>query len=160
MNLDVSQIVIQIIGFLLMLWVLQKYGWKPLITQLDERSARIKGEFDAISEQRGAVQTLKEQYEEKLRKSDDEGRRKIQEGIAQGRKIALEIEEQAQANGRAILEHARREARTEIANAKDQLKADMVNLVIATSEIVLQHELDPPKQEKLIKDMIEKAELT
>lgn len=159
MNLDISQIIIQIIAFLLMLWVLKRYGWKPLTNQLDDRQAKIKGEFDAIAAERQAVQNLKESYEEKLRKSDDEARRKIQEGIGQGRRIALEIEEQAQANSRAILERVRREARNEIDQAKDQLKSDIVQLVIATTEKVLQKELDPPKQEQLIRDLIEKAKL-
>lgn len=159
MNLDFSQIVIQIFGFLIMLWVLKKYGWKPLINQLDERQERIKGQFDAIAEERKSVQVLKESYEEKLRKSDDEARRKIQDGIMQGRRIALEIEEQAQGNGRAILEHARREARNEIETAKDQLKIDMVNMVMATTEKVLKQEIDHKTQEKLIADMIEEAKL-
>jgi len=159
MNLDISQIIIQIIAFLLMLWVLKRFGWKPLINQLDDRQARIKGEFDAIAAERQAVQNLKQSYEDKLHKSDDEARRKIQEGIGQGRRIALEIEEQAQANGRTILERVRREARNEIDQAKDQLKSDIVQLVITTTEKVLQQELDRPKQEKLIKDMIEKAKL-
>ena len=159
MNLDFSQIVIQIIAFLVMLWVLKRYGWKPLISQLDERREKIKGEFDEIAVQRAAVQELKEDYEEKLRKSDDEGRRKIQEGITHGRKIALEIEEQAQANGRAVLERARREAHNEIDNAKEQLKDDMINLVIATTEKVLKQELDKPKQEKLIADLIKEVSL-
>ena len=159
MNLDFSQIVIQIFGFLIMLWVLKRYGWKPLITQLDERQDRIKGEFDAIAEERKGVQTLKETYAEKMRKSDDEARRKIQDGIMQGRRIALEIEEQAQANGRAILDHARNETRNEIDAAKDQLKIDMVNMVMATTEKVLKLEIDRPKQERLIADMMEEAQL-
>jgi F-type H+-transporting ATPase subunit b len=40
LDLDISQIIIQIIAFLVMFWVLKRYGWGPLLKMLDARQKK------------------------------------------------------------------------------------------------------------------------
>lgn len=159
LNLDASQIIIQIIAFLVMLWVMKRYGWQPLLELLEARRKKIQEEFDAIAAQKEEVKQLTAQYEEKLRGIDADARKKIQEAIAEGRKIGVEIQEDAQANAKEILQKAKLEMEGEVAKAKNQLKNDMVNLVVITTEKILQEKLDAPNQKKLIADFVEEAQL-
>lgn len=52
LDLDLGQIIVQIIGFLAMLWILKRYGWKPLLDLLDARRQKIQSEFDSIEEKK------------------------------------------------------------------------------------------------------------
>ena len=42
---DTPQVVTQILGFLLMVWILRRYAWGPLIGMLEARREKIAGEF-------------------------------------------------------------------------------------------------------------------
>lgn len=159
MDLDFRQILSQIVAFLAMLWVLKKFGWKPLLNMLDERKKTIQAEFDAIDEKKIEVKSLTEDYENKMKSIDAEARMKIQEGIQEGRKIAEEIKEETQSQAKAIISKAKDEIGREMAKAEAQLKIDLVNLSVALAEKILKEKLDLTAQEKLITDFVEKTEL-
>ena len=159
LNLDVSQIIIQIIAFLVMLWVMKRYGWQPLLDTLKARRDTIQAEFESITTQREQVQQLTILYEEKLKGIDMDARKKIQEAVEMGRKISAQIQLDAQASAKEILAKAKSEMESEVDKAKIQLKNDIVNLVVNTTEKILQEKLDGSIQKKLIESFVEEARL-
>jgi len=159
MSIDVSQVIIQIIAFLLMLWILKKIGWKPILKMLQDRHNKIKSEFDTIDMNKKELDYLAEEYQAKLKGIEAESRHKIQEGVAKGRMIALKIQEEAQTTAREIVAKAKAEVEKEVSKARNQLKNDLVNMVMSISEKVIQNNLDNQKQKKLITDLVEVVKL-
>lgn len=159
MSLDVSQVIIQIIAFLIMLWVLKKFGWKPLLSILHERQQKIQSEFDAIAAQKEDIQKLADNYQAKLGGIEAEARHQIQEAIMQGRKIALEIQSGAQANARDVIAKARTEMEKEVEKARNQLKNDVVKISVAIAEKIIKEKLNESEHKKLTTEFIEEAEL-
>lgn len=159
MNLDFGQIITQIIAFLIMLWVLKKYGWTPLLNILDERQDKIQNEFDEIARQKQEEQKLIDEYQLKIKNIEIEARHKLQESIAQGQKISLEIQAETQEKTKQMLNKAQEEVLREIEQAKNQLKNDVVKMVMCVTEKILQQKLDPATQKKLIEDFVQEAEL-
>ena len=45
--IDIRQVLTQILGFLLMVWILRRYAWGPLIGMLEARREKIAGDFKA-----------------------------------------------------------------------------------------------------------------
>lgn len=158
MELDIRQILTQIVAFLIMIWVLTRYAWKPLLNILDERREKIQAEFDSIATQQDEVKKLKEEYEEKLHDIDTEARRRIQEAVNESRAIAREIHEGAQNEAKALVDRAKMEMASEIDNAKDDLRKEMVGLVVDVTEKILQQKLEGPLHEKLIADFVDQVE--
>lgn len=159
MNLDVSQILTQIIAFLVMFWVLKRYGWKPLQSLLEERHLRIKAEFESIAAQKAEVKELLDAYREKLEEIEAQSAHIFQESMMQAKQRASELHNSAHAEAKAILSKAKLDIQQEIVNARSGLKVELVDLVIATTEKILQIKLDKQKQEALIADFIEEANL-
>jgi F-type H+-transporting ATPase subunit b len=159
MNLEFSQIIIQIIAFLIMLWILKRYGWQPLLNLLNERHKKIQSEFDTIAAQKEDNRKVMEEYQAKLRDIDTEARHKIQEAVAQGRKIAMEIQEETQAKSKEILAKAKVEIDKEIAEARDSLKNGLVNTAFAIAEKILHKKIDSPEHRKLISNFVKETEL-
>jgi F-type H+-transporting ATPase subunit b len=159
LNLTVSQIIIQIIGFLAMLWILKKFGWKPLLDHLDARRDKIRSEFDSIDAKKGEVDQLVAKYEQKLKEIESDSRNKIQEAVEEGHKISGEIQKNAQAQAKEILEKVKLEINGEIAKAKNQLKDDMIDLVMNVSKKILKEDLNAENQKKLIAKFIDEAQL-
>lgn len=159
LNLDASQILIQIIAFIVMFWVMKRYGWQPLLDLLETRRKKIQEGFDSIDAQKDEAKKLADQYEERLKEINADARKKIQDAVAEGHQISAKIQEDAQNNAKEILQKAKLEMAEEIAKTKNQFKNEVVNLVVDTTAKILQKELDDSSQKKLIADMVEEAQL-
>jgi F-type H+-transporting ATPase subunit b len=159
MDVDFSHIITQILAFLVMLWVLKKFCWAPLLSLLQERKEFIASEFKDVAAKKEAVHHLVEDYQNKLKGIESEARIKLQEAISEGRKIAKAIQEEAQANAKAAELKNQAEIQKQIASAKTQLRNDMINLVIATSEKFLHQKLDDSAQRQLIAEFVQEVEL-
>ncbi|MCD6385164.1 F0F1 ATP synthase subunit B [Candidatus Sumerlaeota bacterium] len=150
-----AQILTQIVAFLILLGILKRFAWKPLVGMLDARRKIIADEFKRIEEMEQQVKELREEYEAKLRNIDAEGRARIHEAIKEGRRIAREITDNARVEAQQILERARQGLELEISRARVELRDDIVDMVLITAEKLLRERLDEPKQRELIASFID-----
>lgn len=140
-----------------MLWIMKKYGWKPLLDTLERRKNKIQEEFDLIAKKKKDAEQLSLEYQKKLADADLEARKKIQDAILEGRKMSAEIQKKALDDAKETMQKANLEIQSEISKAKNQLKNEMVGHIINTTEKILQEKLDTPAQEKLIKNFVEEV---
>lgn len=159
MHLAVEQILTQIVGFLIMLWVLKKIFWHPILNVMQERQRTIAAEFDFIRKEKEDVKKLAEDYQRKIKDIEAEMKSKIQEGVEKGERLAREIEQDTRKKATDILNKAQQEVKKEMAEAKTQLKSEIVNISIAAAQKLIQETLTKEKHQKLIEDAIEKIEL-
>lgn len=156
MNLEIQQILTQIIAFLVMLWIMKKFAWKPLLNLMHERQEKIQEGFDGIEEEKRELQNLINEYNTKLKGIEEQARTKIQEGINEGKRIAQEIQKDSRNQAKALLSRTQLEAETEIAKAKVQLKHELVNMTLAATEKIIHRNLDDEKHRELIKEFVDK----
>ena len=155
MGLEIGQIVTQIIGFLIAVFLLKKFAWKPLLSILEERRSKIKSEFDNIDNEKKKVEDLLSDYQTKLKEIDSLARVKIQEAAREGQKMANEIKENARKESKDILTKAREEIQRDVDKAKVQLKNDLVNMTMRVAEKLIREKLDEEKDKKLIAEFID-----
>ena len=155
MGLEIGQIVTHIIGFLIAVFLLKKFAWKPLLSILEERRSKIKSEFDNIDKEKKKVEDLLSDYQTKLKEIDSLARVKIQEAAREGQKLANEIKENARKESKDILARARDEIQMDVDKAKVQLRDDLVNMTIRAAEKLIRERLDEEKDKKLIAEFID-----
>jgi F-type H+-transporting ATPase subunit b len=159
LTLHIEQVLTQIIAFLLMFWILQRFAWKPLMGVMEERRKKIIEELDAIHAEKEGLKNLEIQYNEKLKKIDEEARIKINEGIERGNNLAAQIKDEAHQEANYLLNRAREEIELEIAKGKDQLKKEVISMAITMTEKILHEQLDDKKQKELVAEFVQKAKL-
>ena len=155
--LIISQIGTQIIAFLIFAWILKRYAWGPILGLLDERRARIAGEFDQADRLREEADQLRADYETRMRGIEQEARERIQQAVAEGRRVAQEMRQQAHDEARAITGKARQNIQLEVDKARLQLKEEMTGVVLEALERILRRKIDRGEHERLIGDFIENA---
>ncbi|MBI3999359.1 MAG: ATP synthase F0 subunit B, partial [Candidatus Omnitrophica bacterium] len=101
MNLSLQEILTQAGAFILLVWVLKKTAWKPLLKLLDERRGRIAKSFEEIESAKKGVEKLKADYEHARDHIEEEARKKIQQAIDEGKRIARELQETSRRDARA-----------------------------------------------------------
>ena len=157
-QLTTNEIVAQAISFLLLLTLLRIFAWKKLLKLLDDRRERIALEFKKIEDTQAAVDRMKAGYDKKLADIEAESRAKIQEAIAEGKKVSQEIRESARQEARAILDKAQENIANEVAKAKQELKEKVVELTLSTTEKLLKEKITGEKDKKLASDFLDELE--
>lgn len=158
MDLQWSQLLTHLVGFVITVWLLKKYAWGPLLKIMEERRNKIKQEFDNIEVEKTKVSELTADYEAKLKDIDAERRAKLVEAVNEGKKIAKEIEAEARVDALRTSEKAKTELVRDVAKAKVQLKNDMVAMTITAAEKIINEKLDDAKHRELIGDFIDNVE--
>jgi F-type H+-transporting ATPase subunit b len=158
MKIEIGQIITQIISFLIMLWVMKRYAWKPLLAILDERRDKIQADLDAIEQEKARNAALEKEYQAKLDEIDALAEEKSKKAIEEGKKIALKIQNEAHSKAKEIVNKSQEDLQKELLKAKTQLKNEIVDMALLASEKVLQMNLDTEKQKSLILDFVEKME--
>ena len=158
MNLiDVPQVLTQILGFLLMVWILRRYAWGPVIGMLEARREKIAGEFKEADRLKGEAQALKARYDQEMKGIETQARQRMQEAVAEGQKVAAEVKTQAQKDAAVRLERAADEIMREREKAKEVLKQQVIGLSIRTAEKILRQKLDDPAQRRLAGEFIDEV---
>lgn len=155
MRIEIGQIITQIISFLVMLWVLKRFAWKPLLSIMEQRRNRIQSDFDTIAEKNKQADALIQEYNDKLKEIDIVAQDKIKEAIEEGKKRAQAIQDEGHAKARALFNKTQEDLQKEIHRSKIQLKNELVNMTIAATENILKTNLDKEKQKNLISEFVE-----
>jgi F-type H+-transporting ATPase subunit b len=152
------ELLTQIIGFIIAVWILKAFAWKPLMGMLEQRRTKIKSDLDYAEQTKVDADNLLADYQSKLKDIDAEARAKIQEAVSDGNKVASEIREQARAEAKDIIAKAREELARDVAKAKIELRNDMVNMAISATEKIIAEKLDDAKHRELINGFLDQVE--
>jgi F-type H+-transporting ATPase subunit b len=155
--LDLPQVLTQIVGFILLVWILRATAWEPLIGYLEERRRKIAGEFEEAERRQAEADALKARYEQDLKGIEVQARQRIQEAVAQGQRVAAEIKEHAHADATARIERAEAEIVREREKARELLKQQVATLSIRTAEKILREKLDGPAHRRMVERFIDEV---
>lgn len=114
MQFDWTTFILEIINFLVLVWILQHFIYRPILAMLDARQQRIKDETDRAEQLRSEAERLRLEYEAKLanwNQEQENGRRQLEEELTQLRDNALENLKQTLSDEESKL-RARKEALT------------------------------------------------
>jgi F-type H+-transporting ATPase subunit b len=150
MNIILQQVLTQIVGFLLLLWLLKKYAWGPLLAMLDDRRNKIATELTEIKTTKEDLSQLRADYEARMQEIEKQARVKVQEAVLEGGQLAREITTAARAEADQILVKAKENIDREVAAARIQMRNEVASLVIRTAEKVIRKELNEQKNKELV----------
>ena len=155
--IDIKQVLTQIVGFLIFLFLIRKFAWGPVLQTLEDRKAKIAGDLADAERKKQEAAELRGRLEQELRTIDQQARQKMAEAVAEGQKLASDIKTDAQAQARARLDRAEAEIAGERAKAQKALHEDMARLAVGGAEKILRKKLDEAEQRRLIGEFIAEA---
>jgi len=150
----IGMMITNIIGFLIVFWILKKFAWRPLLHVMDERRNKIASELHRIEELNRQAQVRQEEYEKKLQEIENLSRERINAAINEGRKVATEIQANARKDAEVIREKAKATVEIEVAKAREELRTEVVNLTLMATEKIIRENLDDDKNRRLITEFV------
>lgn len=155
MEFALEQVLTQIVAFLILLAVLKRFFWKPILGLMEQRQKKIAEEFASLEVQKKESEELLQNYRDKLKNIEAEARNKIQEGEERGEALARQIEQETRQKAAQMLNEAQQEAKKERAEMRQELKKEIVDLSLAAAQKVIGETLTKEKHQKLIEETIE-----
>ncbi len=150
-----AELSIQIVAFLLFFFLLKRMAWKPLLTMLDDRRARIEEGFRHIAQGKADIERLKQELAKRLATIEDEARTKIQQAVLEGKRIAVEMQEESRAHAKAIITKSKETIDLELAKAKVTLRDQLVDMTVEAVERLLKQKLNAKTDEQLVTSILE-----
>jgi F-type H+-transporting ATPase subunit b len=149
-------IVWTIISFLILLIILAKYAWNPILKVLGDRENQIRTALEQAERARMEAAEMMKQNEKNLARAEEEYQKMIREGKAFAEKIKDEIVVKAKQQAQQELKQAADEIQRNVEAAKLQLRSEVANLAIQATEKILEETLDENKKKKLTDSVINK----
>ncbi len=147
-NIHLSEVVVQLIAFLIVFFTLKKFAWKPLLAIIKARRERFESEWDGIEKTKQEVASLRKDYQAHLQKIDEEARAKMQEAVQEGRRLAREIQERARLESQDSFDKAKASLELEVEKARVTLRQEIAGLSIRVAEKILTEKMESGQQEK------------
>lgn len=143
----------QVVNFLVLLFVLKKLLYKPVITLLDERKKKIEESLSNAEKIQKELEETELRREKVLNEAIEEGKRIIAEASAQGNALVIESQNKAKADMEAMMEQGKAMIAGERDKMTREVKTDVARMIEMSMEKVLGG-LDSKSQMKLVDDAV------
>jgi F-type H+-transporting ATPase subunit b len=135
-NLDIT-LVIQMINFLLLLFVLNLILFRPIRKIIKERNQIVETFNSDIASLTGEAQASMEEFEEKLLEARKEGVGRVQSMKDEGEQAEVELIATTTQEVQAKIEEARKKVASDIQDARTELQKQVQTFSVAVTEKIL-----------------------
>lgn len=152
---SVGLFVWQTVLFLVLLFLLRKYAWKPILIAVNRREKTIEEALEQAEIARKEMKKLKQSNDALLQEARDERDALMKEARATKSEIITEAKNQAKEEADKILTSAREEIKNEKVKAIEELKNQVADFSFEIAERILSEKLsDKDKQSDSIKSAL------
>jgi F-type H+-transporting ATPase subunit b len=152
-------LIAQLLIFLVMLGVLYRFAWGPLLKILNERRERIQQGVEATERAKRELEEAERERQEKLEEARREAQAILDRIAKQGEDLRKELETKAREQADALIARARAEIGQEREKAVLDLRSQVADLAVMAASRIIGESLDAKKHRELIERTIEEAEI-
>ena len=150
----------QTILFILLILLLKKFAWKPILNAVNEREEGIKNALAEADKARQEMQNINADNERILKEARTERDGMLKEAREIKNNLIEEAKEEAKTQGNKLIEQAKTSIQSEKLAAIADLKNQVAELSMNIAEKVVKDELsNKDKQLKLVEQMLKDAKL-
>jgi F-type H+-transporting ATPase subunit b len=148
------------LSFLILLFLLGKYAWKPILAAINEREKSIESALAMAEAAKEEMARLTSENDELLKQTRAERDAILREAKKVKDQIISDAKEAANAEGNRIIEHTRLEINNQKALAIADIKNQVATLSIEIAEKILRKQFeDQHKQDQLVADLLKEVKL-
>ena len=149
------------IAFVVVLYILGKYAWKPILKALREREESIDQALHAADKAREDMKQLQFDNEKLLAEAKEERDGILRDAHKVREKLIEEARQRANEEANRIIQSARETIENEKMAAVTDLKNQLASLSIEIAEKLLAQKLaDDPKQQELVSRLLKEVQFS
>lgn len=150
----------QLVTFLLVVFLLTKYAWKPILQGIKKREAEINDALAAAEKAREEMQRISAENEKLLQEARVEKDQILKKAQETARQLVDEAKENAKKEANRMIEDARRIIESEKNAALSEIKEQIATLSVQVAERILKNQLsEEAKQKAYIEELLKDIKL-
>ncbi len=146
--------------FLILVGLLAKFAWKPLLEALEHRQASIRQSLDDVRQAKVELERLHSESARMLSEARAQADAIITDTRADVNRFRDQMKQKARDEAAAIVKSAERQIELETARALQQIRHEAVDISVAIASKLLQRNLTRADNERLIEDTFQQIEST
>jgi F-type H+-transporting ATPase subunit b len=147
-----------IITFLVLLTLLAKFAWRPLLQALETRQAQIRKSLDDAQLAKQELERLQSESAQIVAKARVDAEAIVSKSRADGDRLREDMRAKARAEADAIVRSAERQIQLETQRALQQIRHEAVDLSVMIASKLIQRNLSTADNERLIQDALKQVE--
>ena len=148
-DINPGLIVWTLVTFVLLLLILRKVAWKPILSALDQREAAIKDSLEKAEKAKDEAQRILYENQANLSKAEEESKKIVEQGRIYAEKLKDQVIKESKDQAQKILNEATAEIERKKEETFGELKSQIADLVIQTTEKVLGETVDKNVHKKI-----------
>ncbi len=140
--------------FILLLIVLSKTAWKPILEGLQKREETIRSALDEAEEAHTKAKALIAEYEGKIDHAREEGQAILEEARRDAQDLRAQIEADAQQRADETVERSKREVEQVFHKAWDDLVKDAADVATQAASQIIQQQLSPEGHAAIVSSVV------
>ena len=157
-KLDPGLFIWTVLTFVLLLTVLAKFAWKPLLLMLDERNKSIEASLLSAEKARKELENINQESESILMKARTEAQSIVGEAKSAADNMKEDIVSKARSEAEGQLEKAKIQINVEKDKAMAEIREEVVNLSIHVAEKIIKKNISKEDNVELIKKSLDSME--
>lgn len=147
-----------ILTFLVLLGLLAKFAWRPLLDALESRQQGIRKALDDAQTAKQELERLQQESAQILRKARADAEVLITQSRADADRLREEIRQKAKAEAEGIVRNAERQIQLETGRALQQIRSEAVDLSVMIASKIIQRNISKEDNERLIAEALKQVE--
>ena len=157
-QLDPGLFIWTIVTFLVLLALLAKFAWTPLLQALETRQNAIRKSLDDAQQAKQELERLNLESAQIINRARVEADAVITQSRADGDRLREEIRAKARAEADHIVKNAQRQIQLETSRAIEQIRREAVDLSVMIASKIIQRNLSKDDNERLIDEALKQVE--
>ena len=154
MKIDLGAVIVTVVIFVLLLVILGKYAWKPILAGLKSREEAIRESIEAAAKAKADAEKMAKELEAKMAEVQRQSAQQLTQAKADAGKLAESIRQQAEAESVAIKERTLREIDAAKGEALAAINTHAAELGIAVARKILQRNVTADDQQRLVDESL------
>lgn len=158
MELSLVEVIAAIVNFIILLALLKKFLYKPILNMLEAREEEVAENLLTAESARQEAEALRDEYKESIYKARAEANAIVDQATRIGEQTRQEIYHKALDEAQEVADRAKREIARERDLALRELRGEVANLAVDVAEKVVGRSVSIDDQHQLVENFIEEVE--
>jgi F-type H+-transporting ATPase subunit b len=147
-----------ILTFLVLVTLLARFAWRPLLQALDSRQELIRKSLDDAQQAKQELERLQHESAQIIRQARIDAEAVVAHSRSDAAKLREEMRQKAKAEADGIVRNAERQIQLETQRALQQIRKEAVDLSVMIASKILRRNLTKEDNEKLIEEALKQVE--
>lgn len=143
-----------ILTFLVLVGLLAKFAWRPLLQALETRQETIRKSLDDAQEAKRELERLNQQSAHIIKTAHAEAESIVSKSWADAEKLREEMKQKARTDADAIVREAQRQIEIETGRALRQIRNEVADLSVMIASKLIQRNVSKADNDKLIEETL------